>query len=594
MFKTLSQFWGWSRTVGHNITAQLPQNDRAAFALLVGVAGIIYFAFPASEMQADARDVLKFTLIGFYYDEPAGFWYLRWYLLNTLFYWWESLAFGREPLTSLPTIDDVKQSAWAAAVLVKLCGALSVGLFYAVARRLGADLPMALATATLFAVVTNHWMMSSTIDRHIIAQVLLLIFMFACLVRGSSIAAMGFSIFAAALAVVFLPLVYSPLILFCFVPAGLLVWKWIWERQFNRRRVLALCGVLLVAMGGVNISFAYFVGADFFDVLEFATRAFRGYGGLDATDEASRLTSTLIALNVAGLFEQTAYWGQWQRTGSLENLPSLTLPPWLCRGEWCEVVFMSGAKPSLLGIAMVIMVSGITTLIVWGLAFAPLRKLFGRAWDVKKLSAHAALMLGLLGIFLATLAFVYAVRHGNVAQFHLLPNTLLFLLLVLGNQSLWRTRAVALLAGFLFVFNLATHPYLGKDFEARNISVFEHPNILQWTNSTIILNPQRVFPRDRLRNWFAEAEIGDAEAQYHLGLSYYNSYGVPRDWTKAAYWYRKAAEQGHAIAQYYLGVAYHAGEGVERDETQALYWYRKAAQQGNVNARRNLKLLDAE
>ena len=79
-----------------------------------------------------------------------------------------------------------------------------------------------------------------------------------------------------------------------------------------------------------------------------------------------------------------------------------------------------------------------------------------------------------------------------------------------------------------------------------------------------------------------EAEQGDAEAQHVLGFSYQEGRdGLPQDYEKAAYWYRKAAEQGFAFAQSVLGLKYHIGEGVEQNDEMAVEWYRKAAEQGD-------------
>jgi len=47
----------------------------------------------------------------------------------------------------------------------------------------------------------------------------------------------------------------------------------------------------------------------------------------------------------------------------------------------------------------------------------------------------------------------------------------------------------------------------------------------------------------------ADAEKGDAQAQYNLGVSYANGQGVPKDKAQAKQWYRKAAEQGFEQAQ---------------------------------------------
>jgi len=120
------------------------------------------------------------------------------------------------------------------------------------------------------------------------------------------------------------------------------------------------------------------------------------------------------------------------------------------------------------------------------------------------------------------------------------------------------------------------------------------------------------------------AEQGNADAQYNLGVLYYEEWegqGVPQDdtqvalwrrtirawrawinsadpynrrYTQAVYWFRKAAEQGDADAQYALGNLYNYGHGPLSTELimhghtaqvgQAALWYRKAAEQGDADA----------
>jgi hypothetical protein len=87
----------------------------------------------------------------------------------------------------------------------------------------------------------------------------------------------------------------------------------------------------------------------------------------------------------------------------------------------------------------------------------------------------------------------------------------------------------------------------------------------------------------------AEAEKGNAAAQYRLGLHYFTGQGVAKDEVEAAKWYRKAAEQNHAGAQYNLGVCYAKGQGVKQDSAEAMKWYRKAAEQGHAEAQSALR-----
>jgi len=81
-----------------------------------------------------------------------------------------------------------------------------------------------------------------------------------------------------------------------------------------------------------------------------------------------------------------------------------------------------------------------------------------------------------------------------------------------------------------------------------------------------------------------EAEQGDVDAQYSLGVRYHEGQGVNQDYAQAALWWRKAAERGYANAQYALGFLYRYGQGVIQDYDQAAQWYRKAAEQGDEDA----------
>jgi TPR repeat protein len=91
-----------------------------------------------------------------------------------------------------------------------------------------------------------------------------------------------------------------------------------------------------------------------------------------------------------------------------------------------------------------------------------------------------------------------------------------------------------------------------------------------------------------LKEWQPIAEAGDPNAQYNLGLLYARGQGVPRDYGKAAEWYRKAADSGVAAAEYNLGVMYANGQGVERNQSEASRWFSKAAEQGVTAAQINL------
>src|SRR5450631_89497 len=91
-----------------------------------------------------------------------------------------------------------------------------------------------------------------------------------------------------------------------------------------------------------------------------------------------------------------------------------------------------------------------------------------------------------------------------------------------------------------------------------------------------------------------EAERGNAEAQYRVGLMHEYGKGFPVDKPRAVGWLNKAATQGHVAAQVELAVIYATGDGVKQDDVQAVSWFRKAAEQGDAIAQYNLGLLYAK
>ena len=94
--------------------------------------------------------------------------------------------------------------------------------------------------------------------------------------------------------------------------------------------------------------------------------------------------------------------------------------------------------------------------------------------------------------------------------------------------------------------------------------------------------------------WLPLAELGDAEAQYNLGVLYDEGAGVEKDLASAAGWYRKAAEQGFMDAQTNLGIMYVHGQGVPRDYREAMRWFQRAASQGDREAAGYLEKISSE
>ncbi|KAF9139872.1 hypothetical protein BGX30_007369 [Mortierella sp. GBA39] len=81
---------------------------------------------------------------------------------------------------------------------------------------------------------------------------------------------------------------------------------------------------------------------------------------------------------------------------------------------------------------------------------------------------------------------------------------------------------------------------------------------------------------DEAWGWFMKAAaLGDASAQYILGLLYGFGQGIERNVTIARNWTLKAAEQRHAAAQNAAGFFYNYSTA---DYQQAMHWYHKAAE----------------
>lgn len=91
--------------------------------------------------------------------------------------------------------------------------------------------------------------------------------------------------------------------------------------------------------------------------------------------------------------------------------------------------------------------------------------------------------------------------------------------------------------------------------------------------------------------WQPLAELGDAEAQYNLGVMFDQGASVEQDLAQAASWYRKAAEQGFLDAQTNLGMMYYRGEGVAADCNEASKWLQLAADKGDAEAANLLERL---
>ncbi|MFN7604068.1 MAG: hypothetical protein ACK5R0_21960, partial [Bacteroidota bacterium] len=65
--------------------------------------------------------------------------------------------------------------------------------------------------------------------------------------------------------------------------------------------------------------------------------------------------------------------------------------------------------------------------------------------------------------------------------------------------------------------------------------------------------------------------------------------GVKQDYSKAIYWYKKAADKADDKALYNLGLCNEFGDGVRQSIRWAKHYYSKASKLGHKNAKSKLK-----
>jgi S1-C subfamily serine protease len=109
------------------------------------------------------------------------------------------------------------------------------------------------------------------------------------------------------------------------------------------------------------------------------------------------------------------------------------------------------------------------------------------------------------------------------------------------------------------------------------------------------LAPRCLAQAAAIKELIAQAEQGDAEAQYTLALKYDTGRDVPENYAESGKWYRKAAMQGHAGAQYFLGSRYWIrGDDSQATLTEAYKWFSLSSAQrfkGAEDARREVAKL---
>lgn len=88
-----------------------------------------------------------------------------------------------------------------------------------------------------------------------------------------------------------------------------------------------------------------------------------------------------------------------------------------------------------------------------------------------------------------------------------------------------------------------------------------------------------------LKKLMESAQAGNVDAQYNLGVLYFEGKDAPQDYIEAAKWYSAAADQGDKQAQFNLGLMFYRGIGLPQNYEYAYQLFELAACQGDERAR---------
>jgi len=117
-------------------------------------------------------------------------------------------------------------------------------------------------------------------------------------------------------------------------------------------------------------------------------------------------------------------------------------------------------------------------------------------------------------------------------------------------------------------------------------------NIHVWRQVLYTLNSEIVPDYSKAIYWYEKAaDAENTDAMLNLAEAYQDGILTSKDDDKALFWYIKAIESGNADAMLKLAAAYQDTNFTYKDDDKAFYWYQKAADAGNADAM--LKLAEA-
>jgi TPR repeat protein len=117
--------------------------------------------------------------------------------------------------------------------------------------------------------------------------------------------------------------------------------------------------------------------------------------------------------------------------------------------------------------------------------------------------------------------------------------------------------------------------------------------MLGLTGQPVEFNPDTVggWEMSTIERQREDAEHGSSEAQFQLGIAYFEGETIEQNYGRSVWWIRKAAKAGHPFAQGFLGAMYADGIGVPQEDSEAYVWHAIAAANGEGHAAKSLERL---
>lgn len=168
------------------------------------------------------------------------------------------------------------------------------------------------------------------------------------------------------------------------------------------------------------------------------------------------------------------------------------------------------------------------------------------------------------------------------------------------NYLAWLARSKGMERnGYLFLENISLSKQNGEPFNALRTDVPYKPTLKksQKTSTHTCQDVHKCYCYQKKKQYkkaldscMDEASRGYAGAQYDVAQLYRTGKAGIQDKTKAVEYYKLAAEQDFGEAQFSLGIMYFQGSGTAVDMEKARYWWEKSENNGIASTRVNKAL----